>query len=177
MPRYPATTGPFLQCGLWLTLLLLTGCNLGIRSSGGLPVADVPVPTPAGPQANANEVMAGICFEAAHDAAGRPFVLRNAAELATFFDLADHSQLCRRPVTRHTFDFSEGRVLAGLWSAGHGCRARHEVTGWTRDDDARHIRLQLRLVSIGDCNYELVRPYWLALDDAREYEVDIEALP
>ena len=42
---------------------------------------------------------------------------------------------------------------------------------------ARRITLQLRLHSAGDCDYELVRPYWLALDAANDYEITFEVLP
>jgi len=122
-------------------------------------------------------VLAGICFAAAQDAAGQHFVLRSAAELEAFFDLADHSQLCRRPVQRQAFDFSGGRVLAGLWSAARGCTAHHELVNWQRDAEARRIVLQLRLHSSGDCNYELLRPYWLALDRAGDYEIEFQLLP
>lgn len=118
--------------------------------------------------------MDGICFEAALDAAGQVFVLRDARALAQFYDLADASQLCPRPVERRAFDFSGGRVLAGLWSAGRGCTARHEALAFERDDRARTLTLHLRLVIEGDCPYELVRPFWAALEDAPGYDIRIQ---
>jgi hypothetical protein len=127
---------------------------------------------PAG-LADASAVMGGICFEAALDAAGRVFVLRSAEDHIRFYDLADGSRLCRRRVERRPFDFGEGRALAGLWSAGRGCTARHEVLAFRRDESARVIRLDLRLVVEGACDYELVRPFWVSIAGAADYAVEI----
>lgn len=160
-----------------LILIFLTGCNLVANLPPADTPRDVPVPTPPMPQADANAVMEGICFEAARDAAGRTFVLRSADELTNFFDLADNSRLCRQPVARQTHDFSDGRVLAGLWSAGRGCAATHQILRWQRNDAARQIHLQLRLEVSGGCDYELLQPWWMTLDDAREHDVVIELLP
>lgn len=112
----------------------------------------------------------GICFEAALDAAGRVFVIRDAEQHIQFYSLADNSGLCRRPVERLPFDFSGGRVLAGVWSAGTGCTARHEVIESRRD--AGEHRLTLRFITEGDCPYELVRPFWVGVT-AGEAEVVI----
>lgn len=177
MWRHPTTSVRIPRWILQLFLMLLTGCNLIAALPDSLIVQDVPVPTPAQPLPNANSVMDGICFASAQDAAGQLFVLRSQGELSHFFDLADNSQLCREPVERRAFDFSGGRVLAGLWSTGHGCKARHEVLRWRRDNNAQRFHLQLRLVSDGDCDYELVQPWWMALDDAQNMDVDIQLLP
>ncbi len=160
-----------------LVLMFLTGCNLVANLPQAASLRDVPVPTPPVPEADANAVMAGICFEAARDAAGQFFVLRSADELTNFFNLADNSQLCRQPVTRQPHDFSDGRVLAGLWSVGRGCAATHKVLRWQRNDGARQIHLQLRLDMTGDCDYELLRPWWMTLVNAREHDIVIEVLP
>lgn len=133
-------------------------------------------PTPTGtpppiPWTDENAVMSGICFEAAHDAAGRVFVLRGANDLTTLFDLADNSRLCRRPVERGVFDFANGRVLVGLWNRGLGCTARHEVTDVRRDDAARVLMLSVRMISEGNCGYELVRPFWIGLSGFEGYEI------
>jgi hypothetical protein len=119
-------------------------------------------------------LMSGICFEAAFDAAGQVFVLRNPLEHIRFYDLADHAQLCRNPVTRHPFDFATGRILAGTWSKGMGCTARHEVLDVQRDDAEKVMTLRLKFSTEGDCPYELVRPFWVSLPDAAEYDVKIE---
>ena len=172
-----ATSGAALQWRLWLALLLLAGCNLATEQAVVVTVTTLPAPTATKPAPNAGAVMDGICFAAAQDAAGRLFVLRNAGELEDFYRQADNSRLCRRPVRRGAFDFSGGRVLAGLWSATRGCRAGHEVVAWERDEQARRIRLQLRLWREGDCDYELVQPWWMALEGASGHEIVIEVLP
>jgi hypothetical protein len=125
------------------------------------------------PWTDENSVMSGICFEAALDAAEKVFVLHDANEHSRFYDQADNSHLCRHPVTRNPFDFSDGRILAGLWSTGHGCKARHDVTGILRDDTARTFTITLNFVVEGDCNYELVRPFWIGLDGVGNYTIQI----
>lgn len=133
-------------------------------------VPPMPSPTPA-PWTDAAEVMSGLCFEAVQDAAGRVFVIRSAEELTQFYDQADASELCRRPVRRASFDFSGGRILAGTWSRAIGCTARHEITDAQRDDTQQAFVITLRLVVEGDCSYELVRPFWIALDGIPDYDV------
>lgn len=117
--------------------------------------------------------MHGICFEAALDAAEQLFVLRTPDDHIRFYDLADESELCRHPVVRNPFDFSNGRILAGLWTSGIGCGMRHEVVHYERDDAARVLRLTLRVVIEGGCNYELVRPFWIGLEGMAGYEVRV----
>ena len=86
--------------------------------------------------------------------------------------MADNSHLCRHPVTRIPFDFSSGRVLAGLWSKGVGCTAHHNLTNFQRDDAAKKIVIQLQFVTEGDCNYELVRPFWIGINSAADYTIE-----
>lgn len=129
-----------------------------------------PTPFPY-PWTNENALMNGVCFEAADDAAGRTFVLRSREDLAHFYDLADNSELCRHPIARADFDFSDGQILAGTWSRGAGCHARHDVQNVQRDDTARTLFIFLRLVTEGDCAYELVRPFWIGISGASGYDV------
>lgn len=117
-------------------------------------------------------LMSGICFESAFDARGRVFVLRNTEELNALFDLADNSQLCRRPVERQSFDFNNGRILAGLWSYGRGCTARHEVIETDQNENEKKFVMRLRFITEGECNYELVRPFWLGLGGVTDYEIN-----
>lgn len=154
------------------------------------PVNPDPSPTPAQPTAtptltptplpfdleDAVKVMNGICFESANDAAGRVFVMRNAEEHIRLYDLAENSDLCRRPIIRNPFDFSNGRILAGIWTSGMGCTADHEILNVQRDDNAKTITIDLRFVTAGDCPYELVRPFWVAFSDAQEHEVIINVM-
>ncbi len=152
---------------VWLLLmLLLAGCTLP-------KMAVEPTLTPVPMWQDASPVMAGICFEAAFDAAGQVFVLRDSPALSDLYDLADNSELCRQPVARETFDFRDGRVLVGLWSQGNGCTAEHEVIDMERYTAQRIISLRLRFTTGGTCPYELVRPFWIALPDAADYEIHI----
>lgn len=118
-------------------------------------------------------VMSGICFESAFDAVDTVFIMRSPEEHIHLYDLAENSGLCRRPIIRNPFDFSNGRILAGIWTAGTGCTADHEILGYQRDDDQKTLTFQLRFVTGGDCPYELVRPFWVAIDDASDYDVTI----
>lgn len=157
--------------------LMLFGCNL-------IPTESLPRTALVAPEAthelealaytNVAEIMSGICFAAANDAAGQIFVLRTPGELNTFYALADNSGLCRRPVTRATFDFADGRVIVGMWSAGRGCTAHHEILHFVRDDEALSIDISLRLVIEGNCPYELVRPFWISIPVSRDYAIMLE---
>jgi hypothetical protein len=167
--------------GWVLTLYVLGGCvqiapppSLIVPTT--LPATNAISAAPTSPYRWTDEtaVMSGICFEAALDAAGKVFVLRDAQAHIQFYDLADNSELCRRPVARNAFDFSSGRVLAGLWSYGTGCIARHDVLSIARDDATRTLLIRLNFVTEGDCNYELVRPFWIGLDGVRDYQIEIQ---
>jgi hypothetical protein len=157
---------------LLLVVLSLSACF--VESEPLAAPLTTPQPTVATLLAHAaGDVMRGICFEAAADAAGQVFVLRSTEDLIRFYDLADNSQLCRRPVERVSFDFGDGQVLAGVWSRGTGCTAAHEVVSMTRDRARQQITIDLRFVTEGTCPYDLVQPYWVALDDAADYVVTI----
>lgn len=167
--------------GLWrglmviLAVWLLAGCYLEPPSVPA-PPSEAPRMTPFSPSfswTDERDTFAGICFESAFDAAGRLFVIRNADELTQFFNLADNSRLCRRPVQRGTFDFSDGRIVAGLWSAGRGCTARYDVLNVTRDDAARTLVIDLDFSTEGDCPYELVRGIWIGLDSVTDYHIEM----
>jgi hypothetical protein len=143
----------------------------------GTPATPIPLlPTPTDlpfPWSNENATVGGICFEAALDSAGRVFVLRSADDHIRFYDLADGSGLCRRPVNRLPFDFSAGRILVGLWSAGVGCLAFHEVADVLRDDAALTFTVRLRFITQGECSYELVRPFWIGFDGMSDFDIRI----
>ena len=134
--------------------------------------APTPTPLPLDLE-DALPVMSGLCFESVFDAAGRVFIMRSAEEHIHLYDLAENSGLCRRPIIRHPFNFDGGRVLAGTWTAGIGCTADHEILDYQRDDANKTILFLLRFVTDGDCPYELVRPFWVALPEARDYEIII----
>lgn len=188
--------------GLLIVILLLSGCDnlldntlqpantpvnirieptpIPTQTIESVTTADLPTPTlpptstpfPFGLE-GAISVMSGICFESANDAVDQVFVMRSADEHIHFYDLAENSGLCRRPIIRNPFDFSGGRILAGIWTAGVGCTADHDILDYQRDDANKRLTFQLRFVTAGDCPYELVRPFWVAIDNASEYEVSI----
>ncbi len=150
----------------------------GTAQAAPTAVTTAPVITPSPsvspyPWTDESAIMGGLCFESVNDAVGKVFVLRSADELARFYDLADHSKLCRQPVGRGQFDFTGGKILAGLWSKGKGCTAHHEVENVRRDDTARTLFIFLRFVPEGDCAYELVRPFWIGLDGLNQYDIQI----
>lgn len=130
---------------------------------------------PAG-LSEANSVMASVCFDAAYDTQEQVFVLRSAEELAAFYGLAEQSEICRLPIDREPFDFGGGRVLAGFWQYGRGCTAHHEVVGFSRDEARREIRIDLRLVIGGACAYELIRPFWVGIEGAEGFEIQIHVV-
>lgn len=178
-----------LICILIIAMLCMTGCYL-------LPVGDaqstrtaitIPSITPdLTPQANATPTnlpqgvydalpsVMGICFEASWDAADRLFIIRSAEDHIRFYDLADNSELCRRTVRRVPFDFSTGDILIGRWNRGYGCTAQHEIINYERDDTARTILIQAQFSTEGDCPYELVRGFWLGIEDAQDYDIRLE---
>lgn len=160
-------------------LLLLAACSLT--------PSPPPLPPPSAEQTpifaalpqflvDQSPLMYGICFEAAFDAAERVFVIRSEQELSRFFDLADNSHLCRRPVKREALDFSNGRVLVGLWSKGLGCTAKHDVLDVQRDDTAKTLAITLDFITEGTCPYELVRPFWISVDGVSDYTISIEIM-
>jgi hypothetical protein len=136
---------------------------------------DTPDPTPTPPSfpwTNELETMYGICFEAALDAAGQVVVLRSAEAHIRYYNLADSSGLCRQPVARAPFDFQDGeRVLAGTWSVGTGCTAEHEIVDYTLSDGV--LQVTARFVTAGDCNYELVRPFWIGVAGVNDVQITI----
>lgn len=165
------------------TPLVATAAAIPAETLAALPTSPLYTATPAAfpttiptenpyPWSDQIPTMYGICFEAALDAADQVFVLRSAEDHIRFYDLADNSGLCRRPVTRNPFAFNDGeQVLAGLWNAGTGCTARHEVLDWSITDGT--LNLTLRFITEGDCNYELVRPYWIGVPDVTDVQIDV----
>lgn len=125
------------------------------------------------PWKDSSTSMSGICFEAALYSADQVFVIRDAGQHIQFYDHIDATRLCRRPVTRYPFDFSNGHILAGLWSAGRGCRARHDIQGVERDDTTKQMVIRLKFIGEGACDYELVRPFWIDLEGVSGYTVEI----
>ncbi len=118
-----------------------------------------------------------MCFEAGLDAAGQVFKIPNANALDKFYTQVDHSQLCEDPVNRMSYPFSEGEIIVGLWSSGTGCNARHVVQNVQRDDAQKQEAIQLQFITEGDCPYELVQPFWIALPQSADFNIQIAVQP
>lgn len=173
-----------------LLLVSLAGCRVLLAedtplartvtmTATRLPETPTPIVTPSATPfpaglIDALPLMSGICFESAFDAAGRLFVLRSSAEQDRFYDLADNSGLCRQPVERFPYEFAAGDIVTGLWSVGMGCTANHEILAVMRDDQAQRIDIVTQFVTMGTCNYELVRPFWVLIRAAENYAVTVE---
>jgi hypothetical protein len=184
LPQSPATSSP--PSVVIPTMILTVEGTMPAAATDDLSelVTPIPTETPAAPTftpvpfwQDHITIMNGICFESAYDAREQVFTFRSDAELANFYNLADNSQLCRQPVGRGTFDFAEGRALAGLWSYGIGCTAHHEFVSFNRDDPNRAIDVVVRFVTDGECSYELIRPFWIGLDNAAGYQISIRVEP
>jgi hypothetical protein len=154
-----------------VVLLCASACNLSADEATPAATVEILLPPTATntaqyPWSDESATVSGICFEAANDMAqnNRRFLLRSAEDHIGFYDAMDSTGLCLRTVQRVPFDFSTGRALAGLWSAGRGCTAQHEILAYQQDDAARTLSITLQFVTEGDCNYELVRPFWIGFD-------------
>ena len=166
-----------MRCLLLLIMTMCAGCYLSSTElATQITRPDLTPTIPILLAQDAAEVMDGICFEAALDAAGQVFIIRDAEAHIRFYGLADNSQLCRRPVERVSFDFSSGRVLVGMWSAGTGCTAQHEIESMSRDDENETVMIRVRFITEGDCGYELVRPFWRSLDGVADYKIDLQVV-
>jgi hypothetical protein len=166
----------------WIGLLLTSSCIRLERINTETPTAvEVPTapsilatPTPNYGWTDVNNLMDSVCFEAALDAAGRVFRIANANALEAFYSQVDHSQLCEDPVNRAAYPFNDNDMIVGLWSSGTGCTARHEVQIVRRDDAQKQEAIQLQFITEGDCPYELVQPFWIAIPQSANFNVQIE---
>ena len=163
----------------WLGLLLTSGCiRLEPLATATNAVASPSAALLATPTAdygwtNAQYVMQGVCFEAAEQLLDTVYTLRSSAELERFYSQIDLREYCQQPIKRETYPFSEGDVLVGIWNAAAGCTADHAVQAVERDPANRRIAIQLRLVTAGDCPYELIRPFWVVIHNADGYTAEI----
>jgi hypothetical protein len=177
------------QKGLRFALLgiALAGCTLGEKrgpdnpapTSTVAPVVETPPPggdatdatpllefpvleTSTGPYSNATSLLDGVCFEYLYAMNGQTWVWITPGELAAFYDQVDASKLCPDPVERAAFDF-DGQMLAGAVSVSTGCDAAHRVVNLAQDDGTRTQILSLQFQVEGNCPYELVQPFLVAV--------------
>lgn len=113
-----------------------------------------------------------VCFTAAASFTRQAIVLRHESHLRQF-----HARLaarCRLTVSEPQFDFTSGRILFGLWSAGAGCGANHLLTHYERDEGANRIRVRAISFTFGACPYELLRPLWLSAPGDAHTRVELQ---
>ena len=173
---------------VWLGLLLTSGCirleristatPLPVQVSTSQPTTEIlATATSNYGWADVNYLMEGVCFEAALNAAGQIYKIPNQNSLDSFFRRIDRNKACEDDISPVTYAFSADEMIVGLWSSGTGCSARHEVQNVRRDDIQKQEAIQLQFVTEGDCSYELVQPFWIALPQSADYDVQIVVQP
>ena len=120
-----------------------------------------------------SDLMEDVCFEAALNRAGQVFNIPNASTLDAFYTQIDRSNLCEDPINHKSYPFNNDEIIVGLWSSGTGCTARHEVQSVQRDDTQKQEAIQLQFIMEGDCPYDLVQPFWIALPQSAGFNVQI----
>lgn len=125
-------------------------------------VTRLPTATIQLPYEDVSPIFVGICFNFLQTLAGQTVVLNSSAELAAFYDRVDISKQCRDAVARHEFDFS-ARQIIGTVAAGKGCQIEVRYNRIDMDANARQRRIVFQTTPVGDCDYGLVRPLWLAM--------------
>lgn len=166
---------------VWLGLLLTSGCIRLERVSTAIPatIEGTPISTPLMDTLNygwvdVNYLMEGVCFEAALSMADEVLIIPDARSLDAFYTQIERSQLCEDSVNRGVYAFNEGDMIVGVWSSGTGCTSRYVVQKVQRDDAQKQEAIQLQFVTEGDCPYELVEPFWIALPQSANYNLQIE---
>ena len=101
------------------------------------------------------------------------FKLNNQNVLNGFYTQIDRNKVCEDDINSMAYPFNDGEMIVGIWSSGMGCSARHEVLNVQRDDAQKQEAIQLQFVTEGDCPYELVQPFWIALPQSADYDVQI----
>ncbi len=170
---------------IWLSLLLTSGCIRLERISTDTPTPVPPtfiqstqVPaatsTPDYGWEDVSYLVDSICFEAALNIAGQVFKITDTYTLEALYTRIDRSKICDDAVKHINFEFSNGETIVGLWSAGTGCNARHDVQSVYRDDTQQQETIQLRFITEGDCPYELLQPFWIALPRTTGFTIQLE---
>jgi hypothetical protein len=111
---------------------------------------------------DARALFADVCFAFWEQQVNRPFVIDGPLALIQLYNAVDDSRLCRFPVTRQDFDFA-ARVLVGAINVGTGCRAYTDLLDVVTDDAARTVTVRVAWGVEGECDYRLVRPFWISL--------------
>lgn len=162
----------------WISLILLGGCirlEPVATSTGTLDftptTAQVSDATPNPRWINANDLVKGICFDAAAQLANATYVIHTSAEWTQFNQR--FTSLCQEPVRLEPLVLEDGDVLVGTWSTGQGCTAEHQVNNFQWDASNRTIALYVEFAVSGECPYELIRPFWVILKQAAGYQITL----
>lgn len=126
-----------------------------------------PTPTPdpfeGQPYQDATDLFRGVCFEYWVAQVNRVYVIDSAFAHIDFYNEVDQSALCRFPVERLPFDFETGDILVGAVNVGTGCWAYTAPLALAQDDVARTVTLRVTWGIAGDCDYRLVRPFFVRM--------------
>ncbi len=159
---------------LLVTGLLLAGCTMPLP--GSLP--GIASDTLRPPYEDARDLFSGVCFNYWVGQANRLYVIDSAFAHIAFYNEVDESGLCRFPVTRKPFDFTQGRILVGAVNVGTGCTAVTDPIALVVDDTARTVTLRVAWAVNGDCPYRLARPFFVSIARPPEgYTVTLAAEP
>lgn len=170
---------------IWLGLLLTSGCIRLERIPTATPPSVqptivqatpviVPTNTPDYGWKDVSYLMESVCFEAATKVAGQVFQIADVNALSALYTQLDRDQPCEDPINHTTYPFNNGEIIVGLWSAGIGCNARHEVQNVQRDDIQGQETIQLQFITEGDCPYDLLQPFWIAVPQSIGFNIQIE---
>ncbi len=147
------------------TGLLLAGCTMPLPV--GVSPAEATVPATPGPYPppyeDVRDLFDGVCFDYWVEQVNRVYVIDSAFAHIAFYNEVDESGLCRFPVTRHPFDFTQGRILVGAVNVGTGCRAYTHPTALAVDEATQTVTLHVVWGVSGDCPYRLARPFWVSI--------------
>jgi hypothetical protein len=151
-PALTSTIAPFVEIA-----------PTALAAPEAIPLPEFPVlETFTGSYPNVAALLDGVCFEYLYTLNGQTWVWATPGDLAAFYDQVDASRLCAEPVERITFDFGR-RVLAGAVNVSAGCDAAHRVVDLVQDDSARTQILSLQFQVEGECPYDLVQPFLVAV--------------
>ncbi len=120
-------------------------------------------PSPTFPYPDVNAVFGGLCYNFLRTLQGQTLVFDKMADLSAFYDQADESKKCPDAAIRQPYDFTNSQIV-GTVATGKGCRLDLTYDHTEMDAVGRQRIIVFRAAAVGDCDYELARPVWLALD-------------
>ncbi len=122
-----------------------------------------PITTATLPYPDVSSVFGGLCYNFLKTLRGQTLVFDSMADLSAFYNQVDKSKQCPDAAIRQPFDFTDSQII-GTVVTGKGCRLDLNYEQTETDNAARQRIILFREASVGDCDYELVRPVWLAIE-------------